>query len=280
MISSKHILSTTLLLVAFSCAQAQKTPSSILEAKGNTAYANLLYADALTYYKKAKQSAKTEEASVALSAKIADCYWLVRNYDSAYSWYASLPADRVAANITEKVRLAELSANNGQYNVASNSLSNVSGYATRSAGYKNTPKMLRDSAEWNVQYLDGINTDYFREFSPLLVNGSLIWTTNQPKRYSQNGIMGWDNMGYNRLMKVQDMQQLNPTVVPSRQLIDASKIDSNRPARLSKQYELADVELLSRVNFPASLLDKLKKIQTFAVPVVAAGKIKHARCTL
>lgn len=270
MITTKYIFSAWLLAASLSTVQAQSTKVNSLETKGNVSYANLLYADAMTYYKQAYNTTQTTE----LIAKIADCYWLLRNYDSSYVWYAKLPQDRLNENKQEKVRLAELTATMGHYLQASESLKDVSGYSSRAMGFTKTAIMLRDSAQWAVQYLSGINTDYFREFSPVLVDTGLIWTTNQPKTFSQNGIMGWDKMGFNRLMKIIDLQQLKPEPIKSRQTLD-QYADTNRPVKLAKHYTLADVDLLGQMNLSSALLKRLKDINTIAKPVVFTDKLDY-----
>lgn len=271
----KHIFSVLLLSAVISTAHAQTTRISTSEANGNAAYNNLLYADALQYYRQAHRSAKSEQASQQLAAKIADCFWQLRNYDSAYRWYASIPSATLAANKKDKIRFAELSANMSKYKDAVQHLSNESGYADRAAGFNRTHKMTRDSVHWSIQYLDGINTDYFREFSPVLIDSQLIWTTNQPKSFSTNGVMGWDNRGYNRLMKIADLASLSPIALPDRHLIDLAAIDTNRPARMAKHFAMADAELNARVSIPPSLAEKLRKIQTMATPLEYGGKLKY-----
>ena len=273
--SIKYIFSGFLLLVVISSAQAQKKQTNPFEIKGDKAYESLLYADALEQYKQALKSSRSAQSSQDLSLKIADCYWLIRNYDSAYRWYASIPMERININRKDKVRLAELSANFKKYTDAFDMLNNVEGYSIRAVGFTQTPKMLRDSTQWDVKYLEGINTDFFREFSPILIDSSLVWTTNQPKKFTSNGIMGWDNKGYNRLMKAADMNALSPISIPARKVIDISGLDSNKPARLARHYELADVNQNRAVRYPTFISEKLNKINKIAIPIESAGSIKY-----
>lgn len=273
--SIKNSLVTLGFLLVCTIANAQKSTSNIYEMKGDNAYASILYADAVQIYKKAYLISKSNDASINIAAKIADCYWLMRKYDSAYRWYRLLPAERIAFNPKEKIRFAELKANMLQYKEAATELRGISGYDRRVVGFEQSNKMMRDSIHWKVQFLDGINTDFFREFSPMIVDTSLIWTTNQPKSFSQNGIMGWDNMGYNRLMKVQDLKTITPVATPARALFDLNKSDSNRPKKLAVHYELAESYQLSTITIPPSLVQKLKKIQTIANPVDFASKLNY-----
>lgn len=279
MTTIKNIISVLLLLVVLGSTQAQTpvSPKKIdpFEMKGDKAYESLLYADALDQYKLAIKHAASEKAIQHLSIKIADCYWLIRNYDSAYRWYSSVPLERINISRRDKIRLAELSANFKKYTDAFEILNNVEGYAIRAVGFTQTPKMLRDSTQWDVKYLEGINTNFFREFSPMLVDSSLTWTTNQPKKFTSNGIMGWDNKGYNRFMKATDMQALSPIDIPIRKVIDISGLDSGRPARLAKHHELADVEQNRTMHYPTFISEKLNKVNKITVPIEPAGSIQY-----
>ena len=272
MISTKKLLSALWLASALTSVQAQDAKPSGLEKKGNDAYAEIRYSDALTYYKSAHQAAP---ASVNLTARIADCYWLLRNYDSAYVWYAKLPEERLNTYALEKRRLADLTATLGKPAEAATLMASVPGFSDRAAGFAKTRRFVRDSANWKVQYLQGINTDVFREFSPALVDGGLIWTTNQPKKFSSNGIMGWDNMGYNRLMKVSDLGSLSPQAIPGRNVVDMASLDPKRPKKLAQMYTLSDVDLLKNINIPASLAARLKQIAAISTPVESEQKLKY-----
>lgn len=254
---------------------------TMLMSKGNKSYGELQYSNALTYYRqaygKAEKSVAGSSKKEDAAAKIADCYWLLRNYDSAFVWYAKLPA---SSELTQ-FRKGELSAILGNYADAASSLKSVPGYAERAKGFSKTDAMKRDSADWSVAYLDGINTDYFREFSPLIVDSSIIWTTNQPQKYSKNGVMAWDNMGYNRMLQVDNAESLTTTSLPSaRKLYDAKKLDAKQPELLATHFALSDFDLLSTVKIPNDLLRKMKAINSMAKPVVVAEKfsfnIAHA----
>jgi outer membrane protein OmpA-like peptidoglycan-associated protein len=272
MISTKKLVSAFWLASALTSVQAQDAKPSGLEKKGIDAYSEIRYSDALTYFKSAYQNAPT---SIELTARIADCYWLVRNYDSAYVWYAKLPADRLAAYPLEKRRLADLTATLGKPAEAAPIMAAVPGFSERAAGFAKIRPFVRDSANWKVQYLQGINTDVFREFSPALVDGGLIWSTNQPKKFTSNGVNGWDNMGYNRLMKVSDLKNLSPQAIPGRNVVDMSSLDPKRPKRLAHMYALSDVDLLKNINIPASLAARLKQIAAISTPVESMQKLKY-----
>lgn len=275
MIAYKKSLSIVFFLFSVSMLQAQDIVTMLL-SKGDKSYNDLQYSNALAYYRQAyvraskstTLSSKKEDAA----SKVADCYWLTRNYDSAYAWYARLSSSTDAI----QYRKAELSAILGKYAEAASLLKSVAGFSDRSKGFQATAGMMKDSADWSVSYLDGINTEYFREFSPVLVDSAIIWTTNQPKQYSKNGVMSWDNMGYNRMFQVSNAESLSAVALPAaRKVYDPAKLDAKQPEVLAIHHALSDFDLLSRVKIPNDLLSKMKSIDAIATPVVLAEKFSY-----
>lgn len=275
MISYKKSLSIVFLLFSVSMLQAQDIVTMLL-SRGDKSYNDLQYSNALAYYRQAYVSASKSAAlsskKEVVAEKVANCYWLTRNYDSAYVWYS-----RVSSSADDiRYRRAELSAILGKYAEAASLLKSVAGFSDRATGFSKTDAMKRDSADWSVSYLDGINTEYFREFSPVLVDSALIWTTNQPKKYSKNGVMAWDNMGYNRMLQVANAENLSAAALPSaRKLYDPKKLDAKQPELLATHYALSDFDLLSTVKIPNDLLRKMKAIDAIATPVVLAEKFSY-----
>jgi outer membrane protein OmpA-like peptidoglycan-associated protein len=275
MISYKKSLSIVFILFSVSMLQAQDVVTMLL-SKGDKSYNDLQYSNALAYYRqayvRASKSASLSSKKEDVAAKVADCYWMTRNYDSAYVWYSRLSSSSDAI----QYRKAELSAILGKYNEAASLLKSVAGFSDRAKGFQSTAAMMRDSADWSVSYLDGINTEYFREFSPVLVDSAMIWTTNQPKKYSKNGVMAWDNMGYNRMMQVSNAEGLSAVALPSaRKLYDPKKLDAKQPELLATHYALSDFDLLSTVKIPNDLLRKMKAIDAIATPVVLSEKFSY-----
>ena len=275
MISYKKSLSIVFFLLSVSLLQAQDIVTSLL-SKGDKSYNEMQYSNALAYYRqaytRASKSATLSSKKADVAAKVADCYWLTRNYDSAYVWYARTSSSSDAVQF----RKAELSAMLGKYAEAAALLKSVAGFSDRATGFLSTDAMKKDSADWSVSYLDGINTEYFREFSPLLVDSAIIWTSNQPKKYSKNGVMAWDNMGYNRMFQVANAESLSAAALPSaRKLYDPKKLDPKQPELLATHFALADFNLLSTVKIPNDLLSKMKSIDAIATPVVLAEKFTY-----
>ncbi|MEY3433172.1 MAG: hypothetical protein RL131_1108, partial [Bacteroidota bacterium] len=270
MISIKKSLTVVLLLCVAATIHAQDKSSSYSK-KGDKHYALLQYSSAVAYYKQG-YSVASESAKDQLASKVADCYWLLRNHDSAYVWYGKVSS----SDATAQYRKAELNAMFGNYSQASSALSSMSSFSQRSAGFSKTNKMKADSADWTLTYADNINTDYFREFSPAASQNGLVWATNQPKKFSKNGIMGWDNMGYARLLSVSDNSKITSTSIPSeRKVNDPNAQDAKRPTRLAQHHSLSDVDLLGNVKIPKNLISKLKAIQGMTTPIEFSDKIKY-----
>ena len=249
---------------------------TMLMSKGDKSYNDLQYSNALAFYRqayvRASKSTTLSSKKEDVAAKVADCYWLTRNYDSAYVWYSRISSAPDAI----QYRKAELSAILGKYAEAASLLKSVSGFSDRAAGFLSTAAMRKDSADWSVKYLDGINTEYFREFSPVLVDSAIIWTTNQPKKFSKNGVMAWDNMGYNRMLQVANAESLSAVDLSSaRKLYDPKKLDAKQPELLATHYALSDFDLLSTVKIPNDLLRKMKSIAAIATPVVLSEKFSY-----
>ncbi len=278
MIANKKSFVVFCLLLASSFLNAQDIVSSLV-SKGDKSYAQLQYSTAVQYYKQAysnKKAAAAGSQKETVVAKIADCYWMLRNYDSAYVWYNKVAAGASDPQGQIQFRKAELNAVMGDYAKASAGLTGLAGYTAKASGYQKTARMKADSADWNIKYLDGINTNYFREFSPLMADGGLIWATNQPKKFSKNGIMGWDNMGYTRILTIGDTAQLNAIDIPGgRSLYDSRAMDPKFPKKLASHYALSDVELLGNVRIPKTLIKKLKSIEALATPLTGIEKLSY-----
>lgn len=278
MIVNKRSVLVFCLIIASALLNAQSKTSPLV-SKGDKLYAQLQYSSAVQYYKTSLLSKKTNQVAgqkEAVIAKIADCYWLLRNYDSAVVWYSKVSASTPDPKGLIQYRKAELSAVVGDYAKASAGLNGLSGYDQRAAGYEKTGRMKADSADWTLKYLDGINTNYFREFSPLVVDGGMIWATNLPKKLSKGGIMGWDNMGYARMLSVGDVETLNPIDVPgTRSVFDKRAMDPKYPKRLATHHSLSDVDLLGLVRIPASLVNKVESIEAKATPIAGIEKYSY-----
>ncbi len=257
--------------------------SNVLLQKGDNAYAQMQYAEAMMSYKQAYQKQisaaalpQNAQQKEKTAVKIADCYWLMRNLDSAYQWYAKVSETYPDSTGRIRVRKAELNAIRGDYKQAAAQLSALPGYASRADGFLKVNRMIVDSADWTLEYVQNINTDYFREFSPMLIDSGLIWATNQPTKFNKNSVMGWDNMGYARMLKVLDTSTLQTSASPSsRKLLGERKPNANNPDYLAIHFPGADVEQLSPVAIPKALKAKMKYIDSITVPILGLESLSY-----
>lgn len=255
------------------CTQVQaQTPAR--QTKAESAYASLRYSDAVRYFKEEHRAASDASRQSAIAARIADCYWLMRNYDSSYHWYASLPAQSLQSDARGRSRMSDLMATRGQYDQAARLLDGLSGFAQKAAGFRNTRGMKVDSADWNIQYVESINTPQFREFSPALTEAGLIWSTNLPVKGGNKGVMGWDNQAYAGLMVASDRSALSAGPVPASANTASSK-GASSPKKLADNYDLADFERARRVVVPSDLRDQVARILKVATPVNIVGGLSY-----
>lgn len=266
----------------FGISNAQKM-SNVLLQKGDNAYAQMQYAEAMINYKQAYQKQISATGSIQniqqkenTAVKIADCYWLMRNLDSAYQWYSKVSETYPDSTGRIRVRKAELNAIRGDYKQAADQLSGLPEYASRADGFLKVNKMLVDSADWTLHYAQNINTDYFREFSPMLIDSGMTWATNQPTKFNKNSVMGWDNMGYARILNLLDTSTLLAADAPlSRKLLGERKPNANNPDYLSIHFAGADVEQLSPVVVPKALTAKMKYIDSITVPILGLESLSY-----
>lgn len=247
--------------------------SSSKPSKAATAYASLRYSDAVRYFKDDHRHATAEQKS-ALAARIADCYWLMRNYDSAYQWYASIPAEVMNADTKAKIRLSDLLATKGNYAQAANIAASVPGFAQKASGFKSAASMQQISEDWQVQYLESVNTRQFREFSPVLVQQGLLWSSNLPLKGGNKGIMGWDNQGYAGLVLAADAASLAVGPLPVKKSGAApNSTSSAASSKLAENYDLADFERSRRIVVPAGLKAQIQKLRAVSTPLTIAGRL-------
>lgn len=244
----KRIVLIAVSVTLFLCADAQKADYNLQLA--DKAYQALQYESAVRSYETYYQSNPAKNDVVE---KIADCYWNLRNYPNASKWYAKMDGSGVAANATIKRRVAELKAIEGNYQDASTLLSGVNGFQQRAAGFKNSNKLKRDSADWSISYLS-INSQQFREFSPIVLDKKFVWSSNQPKSNGIKGIMGWDANGYVKQFYLSSVDHVQKVVLPK----TAADTSSTAKVKLARHYAGADVTKKEAAILPKQLVNQNK----------------------
>lgn len=234
----------------------------------------LQFANAAIYYNKylvSKNKKTTKDQTIAILG-LADCYWNMRDYALAKSWYGKLSSAEMNASKIAQFRMAELLAMDKKYTDASKALSGFPEFKARANGFLVVDEMNKDSADWTINYL-GLNTKKYREFSPLVVGSKFLWSTNEPSQGVTRQIASWDGNDYIHILSLPDISLVKRTGMPSEEMIDTSK--SGRSVRLAEHFSLVDNDQLKMVKLPRSLLKKRAADSFFATPITSEERIKY-----
>ena len=239
MVGIRKIFFLLSFVFAMQYATAQRS-DRILQRAG-LAYENLEYYNAASLYERYYKSDSSDEKVLL---RLADCYWNMRQYDLARAWYSKVSKNALLVNDTLTKRFAELSAMAGDYQLAGEILSNLKKYQTRVQGFSQRNRFLKDSADWNVQYLN-INTQRYREFSPMLLGTSIIWSTNEPKKKNAEDIFGWDANGFVRQKFLANQADLGVRDVPNGK-VALDSIKKSKEKSIARTYSAADVSIRTK----------------------------------
>jgi outer membrane protein OmpA-like peptidoglycan-associated protein/tetratricopeptide (TPR) repeat protein len=239
MVGIRKIFFLLSFVFAMQYATAQRS-DRILQRAG-LAYENLEYYNAASLYERYYKSDSSDEKVLL---RLADCYWNMRQYDLARAWYSKVSKNALLVNDTLTKRFAELSAMAGDYQLAGEVLSKLKKYQTRVQGFSQRNRFLKDSADWNVQYLN-INTQRYREFSPMLLGTSIIWSTNEPKKKNAEDIFGWDANGFVRQKFLANQADLGVRDVPNGK-VALDSIKKSKEKSIARTYSAADVSIRTK----------------------------------
>lgn len=182
----------------------------------------------------------------SIKFRLADCYWQMRVYEPAAYWYAQVP-EVMKQDIEIRRRLAELKAMNGAYTEASETLQGLNRWQKKAKGFSRTAFMSRDSADWHVNYIQ-LDEKNYREFSPMLLDGKVYWTSNERKTELIPKVLGWDGYRYTHILSSPDTFQALPSS-PNRPLWDSAVYrKSIQKNQLAKQFVHADNAHLKTVS--------------------------------
>ena len=253
------LISSFVFTMLFAGAQEKK---HYFLVQAENARQNLQYAKAATYYQQYMVAVKTKPDTDKQQAieGLADCYWNMRNYAFAAYWYNQLTGI-AATNSISTIRKAELFARAEMYAEASALLQNTT-LSSKAKSFLKTAYMKKDSADWNISYLD-FNTAVYREFSPVVINNKLIWSTNEPRTKLADGVMGWDRNGFTRFVFHADRSSAKKVNFPAAIYVDSSLNLMNTAKRKAMHYTNAEKSLLltSRLR-----KDEVKKEASFVEP--------------
>ena len=247
MMVSRKILLANVFFVAVLFASAQSKLQLLQRA--TIAYEDLEYYSAAKLFESYNKIDSTDQKVIS---KIANCYWNMRQYDHARIWYGKLSVDTVAMNSQLSRRIAELYAMEGAYAKAAAELTKTKGLESRIKGFLQKDRFLKDSADWRIEYLN-INTPKYREFSPMLIGSSIIWSTNEPKRKNSDDIYGWDANGFVRQKFLPNKADIGVRDVPSTLVVQDS-IKKRMQRSIARTYAAADVSIRSKGYLSKSFL--------------------------
>ena len=179
-----------------------------------------------------------------LSIMIADCYWRQRDYVKAKFWYNAIPESVVAVNEIVRLRKGELLAMQENYGLAAQYLASVRGYTPKATGYANVARMSRDSGDWKLAYLK-MNSKEYREFSPLLIENRLYWSTNERKVEILPKFFGWDGFRFAHVQHFNDTSYAPITSMPKKYTLETPVLKSAMASTLARHFAGADNSLLS-----------------------------------
>lgn len=239
--SFRLFLLLSLTLTMLSVSAQEKKHYFLVQAEN--ARQNLQYVKAATYYQQYLEAVKTKTGTDKQYAieGLADCYWNLRNYAFAAYWYNQLTGT-AATNSISAIRKAEMLAREEKYADAAALLQNTA-FTAKAKGFLKTAYMKKDSADWGISYLD-FNTAVYREFSPVVINNKLIWSTNEPRAKLSEAVMGWDRNGFTRFVFHADRLSAKKINFPAAIYVDSSLNLMNTAKRKAMHYTNAEKSLL------------------------------------
>ncbi|MCW3088663.1 MAG: outer rane lipoprotein Omp16, partial [Sediminibacterium sp.] len=183
------------------------------------------YMYAVPFYHASLKSGRTNDSLAVLH--LAECYWRMKNYDSAIVYY-SLYESRYPAIYSSKQRLAELAANRQQYPEAAKTYQRLlkeipppagNLMTERLKGISNVEPFLRDSLDFSIRLLK-LNTKQ-QDFSPQFFRQGMVFVSNRYAKAGAERAFGWDGLPYAHIYWVKDTADLYTVVsVPGRSVRD------------------------------------------------------------
>jgi outer membrane protein OmpA-like peptidoglycan-associated protein/tetratricopeptide (TPR) repeat protein len=235
---------TTFLAISIGSLQAQQ--SKVTLKKGDEAFHALNFPKAIGYYERYLQffkKDKGEQPEARAYAQLARAHWNIRDYVNSGRWLDSLPREILLSDNELLRKRAEIFAIHGRYDSARALLSTLSSFAKRAEGFRNVGQFQKDSSDWHLGYAL-VNTPDFNEFSPVILNGRVMWSTNEPAFKSQHTVAAWDGKSMIRQAWVEDGLELELGGVPAPRV--AQNQQTAKVKRLANTYTLAENSLRSQ----------------------------------
>ena len=190
-----------ILTVQANTPKSRNSKQGILLKKGDIAYREMKYAIAAEYFESYLKGRKDNQQNTLIH--LADCYWQIRDYKNTLRVYKLVyKTVNKETSPQDQIRMGELYARLGEYELASAWLTGVTGYERKAMAYSEKESlndMKRDSLDWRLKFLS-INTPY-REFSPYFKNNNLLFSSNKPLKTREKAF-SWDGYSYSHLWEI------------------------------------------------------------------------------
>jgi hypothetical protein len=205
-----HILSL-MALTGFGQVIAQPGYENKYFRQAEKEYGAKQYLYAIPLYK----AAIKEGGKELILLRLADCYWQIRNVDSALCYYKHYEEkSREGMDLQSQLRYAELLAQNSEYDRAANILGqlekNGSGnnkrVQARKEGFMHPAKFKEDSLRYHIQYLN-INSSQ-SDYSPRFYGQGIVYISNRITADRSTRGIGSNGSPYSRLYQVKDASLL------------------------------------------------------------------------
>ncbi len=180
--------------------QNNKAQTAIL-TKADIAYQGMNFALAVEAYEE-YLSEKSNTPKEVLE-KLANAYFQMRASDQALRVYQmAYPNGNQGVNKLLQVRIGELYARKGEYQLATEWLKGLPVYEAKANAYSEKEimnTMKKDSLLWKIGFVN-LNTAY-KEFSPFIMRNSLIFSSNKPLD-KKTIAYGWDGNNFAQLWEI------------------------------------------------------------------------------
>ena len=181
-------------------AQNNKAQIAIL-TKADIAYQGMNFALAVEAYEEYLTEKRT--APKELLEKLANAYFQMRASDQALRVYQlAYPNGNQGVNKLLQVRIGELYARKGEYQLATEWLKGLPAYEAKANAYSEKEIMntiKKDSLLWKIGFVN-LNTPY-KEFSPYIIRNSLFFSSNKPLD-KKTLAYGWDGNNFAQLWEI------------------------------------------------------------------------------
>ena len=274
-------------IVAERVNKAIKPVVNLTLVKADIAYQDGGFAIAANYYVNYLKNNMDPQNAVGL--KLADCYWQMWDNKKAFQVYKSMYPNK-DSNASKKIknRIAELYVRNNQYKEASEWLQGIDSLSYKAAMYSDVRlinSLKKDSLNWTVR-LSIINSDY-RDFSPVLTNNVLVFSSNKPSSPKSKGF-AWDGNSFSHLWQVpiaaiQAVQgdktthvaTKNNKITSGRRLAGVYECGSNTPSVNAIRALTRQEFIFSKSTHIGTLVKGLERLK-FNVSSMSIDKYNHA----